>query len=199
MKKSYVRFIILDILGHTTLTTFDLLDYSLSGSHYMWRNNKKRNEFLKGVEARHDKLDKTITSLKEKQGLRNLISRMKKEGLIVKEAGKERSCRWLLTEKGEKERDLLKNLSLFQNKTYKVEASKFITLVIFDVPEEMRIWRDWLREQLTNMGFLYIQKSVMGAKVKLSDDFVNDLKDFNLFPKCVKICSVVEEGNINYE
>jgi DNA-binding transcriptional regulator PaaX len=62
--------------------------------------------------------------------------------------------------------------SLFFQKEERVEG----VMVMFDIPEEKKKIRDWLRRHLQIWGFVMIQKSVWFGKGKITEDFKNHLK-----------------------
>lgn len=93
--------------------------------------------------------------LKE-QSVRNTLSRMKKKGLLSNKSGV-----WSITDEGkellkEKESSVLK----FSPKYNKNKKLLKTTIIIFDIPEKKRLYRDWLRNELIGFGFELIQKSV---------------------------------------
>jgi DNA-binding transcriptional regulator PaaX len=85
----------------------------------------------------------------------NVLSRLKKKGLISKE--KET---WKITRLG-KEMLMHKNnalLSFIPEKPNKKQ--KKTTIIVFDIPEKKRKYRDWLRYELIGLGFEFVQQSV---------------------------------------
>ena len=64
-------------------------------------------------------------------------------------------------------------------------------MVMFDIPEEKRKIRDWLRKQLKLWGFIMIQQSVWFGKGKLTDNFKNHLELLGI-KKNIKIFSAVK-------
>ena len=65
----------------------------------------------------------------------------------------------------------LRQLALKIIKQKKVKQDSIITLVIFDIPELRRQYRDFLRRLLKQAGFKLLQKSVFLAECKLSKEF----------------------------
>lgn len=110
----------------------------------------------------------------KKQVFKNTLSRMKRRGLILNKKGI-----WKITEEGEK---LLKEKkSAFVNFPKK-KINKNITktmIVIFDIPEKKRIYRDWLRGELVGFGYELIQKSVWFGP-SLPKEFIEYLNDKKL-------------------
>ena len=70
-----------------------------------------------------------------------------------------------------------------------------VIIVSFDVPERRRHWRDWLRFQLASLGLQKLQLSVWIGKVKLPEEFLEDLKKFQLLTY-VHILSVGKKGTL---
>jgi len=89
------------------------------------------------------------------QVLRNTLSKMKKRGLLSNKNGL-----WEITKEGE---DLLKErtheIVKFPKKKNQKNIKKTM-IVVFDIPEKKRIYRDWLRSELIDFGYELIQKSV---------------------------------------
>jgi DNA-binding transcriptional regulator PaaX len=90
------------------------------------------------------------------QVLRNTLSKMKKHGLLSNEKGV-----WKITSEGKL---LLKNeefeLTKFSKQKNKSTKLSKTTMVIFDIPEKKRLYRNWLRNELVGFGFELVQKSV---------------------------------------
>ena len=124
----------------------------------------------------------------------SLISKLKKEGLVAET----KKGKLTITKNGE---DYLEEKSQTPSwfKTYKIirnpNKNKLI-LVIFDIPEIQRIKRDWLRFQLSNLEFRFLQKSVMFSNNILPKEFIDDLKKYELLPH-VHIFSVTKKGTIS--
>jgi hypothetical protein len=130
---------------------------------------------------------------KEHVAWNTFLSRLKKEQLI-----KTDSKRGIIaiTRKG---LSFVKNKPFFQRRIYRAiknQDSDEIILVIYDIPENKRIWRDWLRFQLTNFDFALLQQSVWSGNNILPQEFVDDLKRFDLL-SYVHILSVNKKGTLS--
>jgi len=107
---------------------------------------------------------RTIYSLLYENGFNNkgketsikgTLSRLKKKGLL---SNKNRT--WEITKLGQ-EMLMQRNSAIiyFAPKKSKTKQIK-TTMVIFDIPEKKRKYRDWLRHELVGFGFELVQKSV---------------------------------------
>ena len=67
------------------------------------------------------------------------------------------------------------------------------TILIFDIPEEKRAFRDFLRRLLKDMKFTQIQKSVLIAPYILPQEFYDLLEEMKLL-QFVKVI----EGKIRF-
>lgn len=86
------------------------------------------------------------------------LSRMKKNGLL-----KNKDRKWSITPEG---KGILENTKADIKKFFRPEQvidnrekSKRL-IIIFDIPEKRKKWREWLRSELVGFGFTLIQKSV---------------------------------------
>lgn len=91
--------------------------------------------------------------------LRVTLSKLKKKGLLNNKRGE-----WLITLEGKeflnsKKADMKRPFLKKAGYKPKRDASKQL-IVIFDIPEKQRRYRDWLRTELVSLGFELIQKSV---------------------------------------
>jgi CRISPR-associated endonuclease Cas2 len=101
-----------------------------------------------------------------KTSIKGTLSRLKKNGLLSN-----KNKTWRITSLG-KEMLLQKNSAIiyFIPKKPKTKQIK-TTMVIFDIPEKKRKYRDWLRYELIEFGFELIQKSVWFGPT-LSKEFI---------------------------
>lgn len=102
------------------------------------------------------------------------LSRMKKSGLLDKDLQG-----WLVTPTG---REYLKrkhdSLRQFEFKFEKAAPRNLI--VMFDIPEERKAEREWLRFQLKKGRYVMIQKSVWIGPSPLPKEFLTYLKELRL-------------------
>ena len=93
-----------------------------------------------------------------RNSLRVILSRMKGQGLLIKDGG-----RWAITREGrkalaeDKKPDIKK---FFQSGRVRNQSKIKKLMVIFDIPEKRKAYREWLRSELVGFGFTMIQKSV---------------------------------------
>jgi DNA-binding transcriptional regulator PaaX len=127
----------------------------------------------------------------DEQSLRVALSRLKKSGLIEQK----RRGAWLITKRG-KEYLTRRMNKIMRHTAYeqpKKENTK--TIIIFDIPEKLRVFRDELRWELFLLGFALVQKSVWMGEGALPKAFVEYLRDRKLLPH-VKIFSIKETGTL---
>lgn len=124
---------------------------------------------------------------KEKAKFSNLIYKLKKDGLV--EVGQNK---FFLTKKGGV---YLKNEKNKPKTGYSVISGKTTNLIVFDIPEEKRKRRQWLREVLKNLEYKQLQKSVWIGKSKLPEEFLREISRLNLH-NCVEIFSISNRGTL---
>ena len=88
-----------------------------------------------------------------------------------------------------------KSKSLPDNGRYKTESDDELKIIIFDIPEEERQKRDWLRSVLKNLKFSMLQKSVWVGKGKLPKEFINDLSKYKII-SYVDIFAISKYGSL---
>lgn len=141
---------------------------------------------LAGYENLHFNRKINYQEIKE-QVLRVTLSRLKKQGLVDNKNGI-----WRITKKG---RIRLINRKLrkphFKNPNNKNKKKRDL-IIIFDIPEKIRIQRDWLRSELIALGFIPLQKSVWLGPSPLPQEFIEYLNTINLL-KYIKFFKVSEE------
>lgn len=182
---------VLEIIGSAALETSDIL-LAIMTSPYGSSRYRLERQKEKIQHAREE----IIRELKEKQNLYNLISSLKKDGLI---SGKEKDKRtWRLTWKGEKELERLKlyyGKNSLPHRKYKSEVSDNFTIITFDIPEKERQKREWLRRKLIEMEFKLLQGSVWIGRRSVPEAFMEDLDLCKLLP-CVEIFTVGKTGSL---
>lgn len=105
----------------------------------------------------------------KKKIIRNNLYRLEKQGL-VKQDPKEKV--YYLTDKGEEFAAYIKNKFLILKEPWDGK----LRLVIFDVPEEKKYWREIIRKELLLMQFQQLQKSVYVGKYPLSQSFCQQME-----------------------
>lgn len=125
---------------------------------------------------------------RKKHNFQLILSKLKREGLVQKKENK-----WSITSAGkEKLSKLLKRLPRHR---YSKEADSTVKIVIFDIPEKEQRKRAWLRRRLNELGFKILQKSVWMGKVKLPEEFIENLREYKV-SQYVNIFEVTKTGSI---
>ncbi|OGE82362.1 MAG: CRISPR-associated endonuclease Cas2 [Candidatus Doudnabacteria bacterium RIFCSPLOWO2_01_FULL_44_21] len=79
---------------------------------------------------------------------------------------------------------------IFKIRTSRNQRGNQATIIIFDIPEEKRTYRNFLRRLLKQMKFTMIQKSVFIAPDVLPQEFYDLLKEMKL----IQYVKVIEGG-----
>src|SRR3989338_1043230 len=121
------------------------------------------------------------------------LSYLKKKGFVEKQKGGV-SPSWIITKLGKKKLAVLKNKTgVFAKRDYQTTQESKTKIILFDIPEQNRSKRDWLRIQLVSLGYTMLQKNIWIFKNKLPEEFWNDLDAINLLPH-IHIFHVSEEN-----
>ena len=70
-----------------------------------------------------------------------------------------------------------------------------LVIVSFDIPEEFRKKRDWLREVLRNLDFEMVHKSVWIGQSKIPSRMIKDLEIMDMFDY-LQIFEVTKSGTL---
>lgn len=116
-----------------------------------------------------------------------ILSRLKKDGLVVK-SGSHRRSLWSLAEKSKGEVPDIIGSSL-------PKEDGITRLVMFDIPEVERVKRNRVRTELVACGYGQLQKSVWLGYRPLPEQFIRSLDDLKLKDK-VHIVSIDKKGTI---
>lgn len=112
-----------------------------------------------------------------KNSLHATLSRMKKEGLL-----RNKNKEWSITPEGqgllESKKAIIKKFFRPENVIDNREKPKRL-IIIFDIPEKKRKYREWLRSELVGFGFTLVQKSVWLGPA-LPKEFVEYLNESGL-------------------
>lgn len=148
----------------------------------------------KAAERRLGKKWEREKKRKEKQKFYNYLNYLKGEGLI----NKKDSGMFRLTKRGKarlEELEKRKKVKGLPFADYPKEKSHRLILVAFDVPEKERQKRDWLRSALKGLDFNMIQKSLFGGKIKIPEEFLEDIHELKL-TDYVEILEISREGTL---
>jgi len=110
--------------------------------------------------------DKKKNKFKENT-IRQSIRRLKRYGFVKSDNGK-----YFLSKKG---REFL-NYILNRKKILEKKWDGKYRVVIFDIPEEKRKTRDWLRQELYLVKYNLLQESVFIGKCPLPQDLIKEIK-----------------------
>ena len=193
----------LDLLERVVYTHVDFAGAFLAStkSNYLpLRNFTPRNyKTVAGKLLEEFRSEKQLEEERQEElkRIENLIYRLKKDGLIKKVDSPNGNPILTITAKGRRKRDLLEKSYTLQlpDKNYDSEKSSDLIIISFDISEKERHKRDWLRSVLKNLGLRMLQRSVWIGKVKISEDFLNDLRKINII-NSVEIFSVGKTGTI---
>jgi len=184
---------ILEILEDMAVSTLDLLDmwlfeqprgiYGLERARLKRAGQKKQLFFAELREY-----------LEEREKLSKLIYKLKREGFILEDKNNKKL---ILTKKGKLKLRFLKNKrSVEETKNNESnQKDKDVIVVIYDVPESEHKKRHQLRNLLVNAGFNFVQKSVWIKQGKITEDFINFLKDLEVL-NYTQIFKITQKGTI---
>ena len=134
---------------------------------------------------------------KEKQRFNDFVYRLRKDGLIGESPEANRKSRFSLSAKGKEILEKLRErkTNSLPGARYETEGEDLLKIIIFDIPEDKKRHREWLREVLKNLGFSMLQKSVWSGKSKVPQSFLSDLKKLQLL-ECVEIFAISKTGSL---
>lgn len=102
---------------------------------------------------------------------------LKRSGYIrIKRDHKKNQSFFHLTPKGKLQ--ILKYLHL--EKLFKTKWDKRFRIIIFDIPEKLKKWREYLRSELKSMGFYPLQESVYITPYPVTGELDQLLKEWGL-------------------
>ncbi len=129
----------------------------------------------------------------ERRRAQSYFNFLKRDGLVFMKNGK-----IVLAPRGYLKLNFLKKRSAgrLPDAKYEIAASADIVLIVFDIPEKRRRVRDWLRVVLKRLGLKMIQRSVWLGKVKIPQEFLDDLKNLKILEN-VEILAVNKSGSLN--
>jgi len=117
-------------------------------------------------------LDPRKKKWKEKT-IKTNIYRLQKQGLVAQDPKKKV---YFLTKKGKEFAGYINDRYSILNQPW----DKKIRIVIFDIPEKKRIYRDWLRNELLLLEFKLLQKSVFVGKHPLPESLIREIDNYNI-------------------
>ncbi len=131
-----------------------------------------------------------LEKIRQKQrNFYNIVYQLRRDGFIKKTEKR----KLLITVLGkEKYKKILNRLP---KRYHKPQADTSLKVVIFDIPEKEKYKREWLRDQLRELGFKMLQKSVWIGRKKLPREFIEDIRNIKLLPH-VEIFAITKTGSI---
>lgn len=177
---------ILSLLAETGRSTAEFLDIFLTDYATSYR-------MLRGLPVRGKRsvVDPQEFVRAEKQRFYNLLSKLKREGLVRRTP----SGIWRLTHKGVKRNSII--AKQFPAHVYTAQPSRELVLVTFDIPERERRKRTWLRAVLKHLNFRMLQRSVWIGKVQLPAEFLHDLRTMRLLPY-IEMLVITKTGSVEH-
>ncbi|MEK7130431.1 MAG: CRISPR-associated endonuclease Cas2 [Patescibacteria group bacterium] len=156
---------------------------SFRGGEYRLRKFREARENLK-------------TFKKEKRRFDDLLYRLRKDELVEDIKKSEKSF-LRLTQKGEKILNILrkKKDDAMPDAKYQSQNDDGLKIIIFDIPEDERKKRVWLRSALKNLNFDMLQRSVWAGKAKLPHEFIQDLNKIKII-SYVEIFAISKTGSL---
>ncbi len=127
-----------------------------------------------------------LKELKENSA-RTILWRLQKKGLVEKKEDRYRLTFWGVN-----------FVKKFQEKKSEKQWDGKWRIIMFDIPEKMREKRDWLRNQLSNLEYKSLQKSVFIGKQPLEEVFFREIIDRNLhqYIRLVTVGEIDDEKQI---
>jgi hypothetical protein len=122
----------------------------------------------------------------------HFVNYLKKNGYIkIKNLEDKKGI--LLTQKGRNKALSARLKLLEQEKISKLKKRKDgrWLMITFDIPESEREWRDFLREKLQDLGFVFFQKSIWVSPYNVQDEMEKFLRE-NQLDKYVRIFLIKE-------
>jgi len=182
---------VLELIGNAATTTGDIIETILTspyGSSY--RQLDRRMEEIRSRREKH------ALELEKERRYYDLLHRLHRDGLIEKKKNQKKRV-WFTTLKGREEVKRLKkyNSHRIPKSSYPKTSDEELKLVMFDIPEECRRKRNWLRGALKYLGFTMLQKSVWVGKIKLPEEFMDDIQLMKL-TQYIEIVAITKSGSL---
>jgi len=195
---------ILESLANVAMGSVDLFlaflnaGYGASYGKFEYELSKIRRERARTELERRSRGEKEQPERLIRERYHSFMYKLKRDGLVKENAGSQRGAKQIfITSKGRRKLVSLQKqrVAVLPEVTYPNVKGKTLIIVTFDVPEEERRKRDWLRTVLKRIGFTMVQKSVWIGKMQLPEAFIKDLKTMHLVG-CVEIFSVTRTGSL---
>lgn len=192
MQRGSAMIKILELLHNGAMTQVDFWTAVLAAG-YGASSSKIEFEYQKLRRDRKNKVFREEQVRNRKLRLQKFLYKLKRDNLI-KEVAVDEEVRLALSKKGEEKLAQLKNK--FLRKHYSVEKKGKTTVIIsFDIPEQLKRKRAWLREVIRNLGFDMIHKSVWMGKGALPRELISDIERMNIL-EFIEIFEVSKTGTL---
>lgn len=128
----------------------------------------------------------------------NLLSSLKRDGLIQDKQQKGKRLLFI-TDSGKKifQKLLIKKAEALPKTIYAASLSNTFVICAFDIPENEKRKRAWLRAALSSMGMRLIQKSVWIGKIKIPKDFLETVKGLKI-AQYIEIFEITKSGSLRH-
>ncbi|MEW5805531.1 MAG: hypothetical protein AB1721_02315 [Patescibacteria group bacterium] len=165
----------LDELTFLTLDTVFLKGYSRARlGRLLFGLDKPRSEMN---ESDYEKYKRIFSAT---------LTRLKLKGYVSKE-GRTKMAVWKVSQAGE---------ALLRRAADDLpQEDGVLRLFIFDIPENLKQYRDWIRFELVSSGYRLLQKSVWLGERPLSKGFLQELVDKDLF-QFIHFFEIKDEGTL---
>lgn len=132
--------------------------------------------YYRKIKKTQEEAIREIKEIKE-ETLRRTLYKLRKNGFV-----ENKNTVWRITKKG---KEYLKNkiaskLPHFKHSKVENKNKQKEIVIIFDIPEIYKKSRNWLREELKELGFIQIQKSVWLGPAPLPREFIAYLNEINI-------------------
>jgi DNA-binding transcriptional regulator PaaX len=189
--KGKITYAVLERIEKATVDSTDLFvaflksGYGASPGKIFYEAGKLKSERIKDEEIKE-----------AKKRFNKLIFRLKDRGLVEKR-NHGRDVKFKSTKKGREKFEKMKKekLNSLPQINYPKPKGNEIILVSFDIPEDKRKKRDWLRGALKYLGFKLVHQSVFIGKGRLSEAFLEDIEKMELL-KYTEIIKVEDSGTL---
>jgi len=197
--KSNIILKLLEMLTESSVDAVDLFVAIATSGYGAPMGRIERNYFKRGENRRSADLDRIRSKISKDEWNKinrkfgAILSKLQKDGLIERsDRGKKGFVK--ITKKGITKISKVKNRELPHGK-YKYKATSNPTLFMFDIPEKERNKRAWLRSVLLRMEFKMIQKSVWLGKIKIPEEFLEDLRKLKII-QYVEVLEITKTGTL---
>lgn len=188
MQKGEITIKILEKLQEAAEVGMGILDIACSGK----TRGAYSNIYARSQRKNHIQTD-WADNYRQRMKLYNLLGHLCREGLVHK-TQKGGSSSWKLTKSGKDKLARLKQQHA--NWIYPLcPKDGKMRLVIFDIFEQEKRKRNWLRKILVNLGYKLLQKSVWQGERPLPEEFIKAINENGLM-NYIHIFEVTKHGTL---